>query len=596
MAYADELVNDQYKGNVVIRINGGAYYARHQPDSGLTVAASNRILDKFGINPQVISLEDAKTTFGSVTFTLVDLGGVITSLFNNNMTLFMGQEVEIWLGRITGSLAFSDYLKLQKFRISRVTFKNEEYSFTAQEITADFKKAVFNTKALLNADTSAGAGSLVMATDIAAFPSSGKLFLEDELIAYSSKNDGTKTFTLTGTLANDHGEGTEVLNVTTITNQNPLDILLRILQSTGGGTYDSYAEGLGVVDADLDIAGIEAIRDANFAGELFSFELFGIENALEFMEAEILKPCSLRFVPSSGNKLSLTVLDTSIFGAATKTLDADNIDHKSIQYEVNTESVKNTIIIEYGYDYATGKYSRTHSETDAESVTNYGAKDPFIIQSKGIPATSGGDAIATDRALRWLARLSTATPSISVSTFFNTSLALIGERVLLTYDLPTETGDRLFSKELEIIKKSIDENKGIVKFDLAFTNYSGLRECFISPTSPVNGYNDAQALFFVDEAELVKWKVGYLLRVRRADGTDHGPYKIESMMANGAFSRIDCEGAGPVEVASGWRLKYADYDDTVGGDSMHVDQRRYGYVSDGAGNFADGSRPYQITF
>lgn len=597
MSYETELAEHQYKGNVVIRINGGDYFARHQPDSGLTVAATHRVLGKFGINPQVISLEDAKTTFGSVTFSLVDLDGIITALFDNNLNIFMGQEVEVWLGRITGSFAWSDYLKLQKFRISKVSFKGEEFSFTAQEIAADFKKAIFNKSALLNADTSAGASSLVAATDISAFPASGRLFIEDEFKNYTSKNDGTKTFTLSGTTANDHSEGAEVFNVHTVTEENPIDILLRILQGGGGGTYDTYPEGLGVVDADLDITAIEAIRSAKFSGEKFSFELFGIENALAFIEGELLKPCSLRFIASGDNKLSLTVLDTSIFGAATKTLDADTIDPKSVTYEVNTDNVRNTITIEYGYDYSTDKYSRTYSLTDAESVANYGAKDALVIQSKGIPATAAGDIIANDRATRWLARLSTATPSISVATFFEHSLALIGERVLLTYDLPTEIGDRTFSKELEVIKKAVDENKGIVKFDLAFTNYSGLREAYISPTALGLGTGVTQYKFSGDIT--ANFAAGEIVRIASPTRVLAGPFLIDSISYSGGETQVSFAAPGPVTsppAFAGYRMQYPDYDDVVGAVGLSARQKRYSYASTGTSDFADGTRPYQITF
>ena len=611
MAYADELANHSYKGNVIVRINGGAYYGRHQPDSGLSVPAAQRILDKFAINPQVISIEDAKTTFGSVTFSLIDKDNIITALFDENLNLFMGQEVEIWLGRITGSFAWADYLQLQTFKISRVAFKGEAFEFTAQEITADFQRAVFNTKALLNADTSAGASSVVASTSIADFPASGRLFFEDEFLTYSAKNDGTKTFTLTGTTANDHSEGAEICNVYQVINDNPIEILLSILQSGGGGTYDLYDEGLSVADAELDITGMEAIRDATFSGEQFSFELFGIDNILEFLEDEILKPCSLRFIATSDNKLGLTVLDTSVFGAATKELTDETIDPKSVAYEVDSNGVRNRIEIHYGYDYTTDKFSRVYVAEDAESIANHGEKDPYIVECKGVPATAGGDAIATDRATRWLARLANATPKIQVSTFFEHSLALIGERVLLTYSLPTETGTRMFSKELEVIKKGVDETKGMVKFDLAFTNYSGLREGFISPTETcITGSAGAT----VDGDVTARWNEHWVVCFVDSSGVRNATYPDAYEIRNTAvvsgdtrFTFYGLLTSEPGAAVDGYRMQFCDYGEVptypnpasgaTAATGPQANQLRYGWLSNTAGaDYADGSRPYQITF
>jgi len=596
VAYADELVNNQYKGNVVVRINGGAYYARHQPDSGLVIPAAQLVLGKFSINPQIISIEDAKTTFSSATFSLVDKDGLITALFTNNLNVFMGQEVEIWMGRITGSLAFSGYLKLQKFNISRVTFKGEEFEFTAQEITANFKKAVYNTQAPLGTASLVGAATLVASSDISGFPASGRLFIDNEFKDYTSKVDSTKTFTLSGVTVAAHSRGAVVYNVKQVSAQNPIDILLRVLQSAGAGTYASYTEGLAVADADLDLTGIIAIRDAKFSGEAFTFELFGIEDVLEFLENEILLPCSLRFIATADNKLGLTVLDTSIFGASTKELDSGNIDPKSVSYEVNAEGIRNRVEIHYAYDYATDTYADIYSLEDAESIANYGRQDPFIVRCKGVPTGAGGLAIATDRADRWLARLSNATPQISVSTFFENSLVLIGERVLLTYSLPTEIGTRLFSKELEVIRKGLDETKGMVKLDLAFTNYSGLREAYVSPTETVAAWVAGTKTLTVTGNVTGRWVGTEVIRLRDSAGiTADAVRTILSAALVGADTAFvldavfDATASGSV---AGKAFQFANYDEGI-----TTKQKSYSFFSTASSDFVvDGTRPYQVTF
>src|SRR3990167_2605558 len=601
MSYETELAETSFKDNVIIRINSGAYYGKHQPDSGLSVPAAQRIVKRLAVNPQVIDLLEAKTSFGSVSFDLIDLHSIVTALFNNNLNIFMKQRVEIWLGRMTGSFAWASYHKISDHFITKVGFKKEIFSFTAAEITSKFDKPVFQTKCFLNANTAAGAATLVASTDISSFPSSGRLFIGDEFKNYTSKVDGTKTFTLSGTTANAHSAGDDIFNVQTITDINPITIFLRILQSTGGGTNDVYTEGLGIADADLDLTDMVAIRDEFFNGELFTFEIFDIENILDWIEDNLLKVCSLRIIVNENSKLSLTVLDTSVFGAATKLLDETNILPESVSFDVDDSKVKNVVEMHYGYSYETGEFSRINRVTDTESITNYGQKEPYIVEAKGVPATAAGDTIAADRTERWLARFANATPNISLNAFFGNALTLIGERILLTYDLPTEVGNRVFSKELEVIKKGMDIEKGLINFNLAFTNYSGLRECFISPSEIVSGYTGMFTHFVAGDVTS-RWKVGWGYKIYDLAGAAVGTYELDSITYSAGPDRTSFVYSGAVGIPAdptGFRLKFPNQDDTFttkGGDALTAEQRRYGFISDDAANFPDGTRPYQITF
>lgn len=598
MSYATELANRQFKSNVVVRINGtGAYYAKHQPDSGLSVPLAQRIVKSLAVNPQIIDLMEAKTSFASNTLKLIDKDNIITALFENNLNIFMRQKVEIWLGMMTGSFAWADYKKLTDTYIKRVTFQGEDFIFTTEEIIADLKKAVYNIQTATNAIVSAGAGTIVAAGPITSFPASGRLFLDNEFLTYSSKNNGTKTFTLSGVTANLHSKGAKLFNVTQVSAQNPVDILLRILQSTGGGTYDSYAYGLGIANVDLDIAGMEAIRDENFSGELFSFELYGIEDTLSWIEENILKVSTLRFISTADSKIGLSVLDQSIFGAATKTFSEANVDPKSVTYEVDQSLVRNVIEFRYGYSYETDNFSVIATLSDAESIANYDESDPFIIEAKGVPDTAPGGLIATDRLTRWLARLKSATPKITLTTFFSESQVLIGERVLVVHDLPNEIGTRDFRSELEVLKKGIDVEKGLVKIDLAFTNYSGLREAFISPSDLIATWigHPTNTMTIVGDVTS-RWAVGDKIRlVSLTTGiTSDAVRTITSVSYSAPNTTIILDAVFDTTVGAaipGKYIQYANYDE------CSATQRRYAYISDGAADFVfDATRPYQITF
>lgn len=598
MSYETEIAStDSFKPNVIIRIDSGTYYGIHQPDSGLTVAAAARIVQKVEVSPQVISVEDAKTTFASLNFSLSDKSNVVTALLNGADNNFIGKKVECWLGRITGSFAWADYYKLSDTYITGWDFSKEVFKFTSSDFALAFQKPVYDTVCKLASDTGAGAGTLVASTSIADFPASGRLFIDDEAIAYSAKVDGTKTFTLTGVTANDHNAGADIYNSVSITG-NPLDIFMRVLQSTGGGTYDDYAEGLGLTDAQVDVSSIEDIRDKFFSGETFTFELYGVERIIDWIEAEILKPCSCRIIQTAGGLLGLAVLDQSSFGTTAKTFDSSNIINGSVVYRVSGQKVRNVVTVRYGWSTALQEFTREYTVSDTDSMTVYGEKQPYIVEAKGIPASGGGDLIAIDRADRWLARLKTATPEIELETFFSESLALVGERVLVTYDLPSTAGDRGFSNEMEVTKRGYDVLSGKVKFTLAFTNYSGIREGFISPAPICIGGGVTKHRFSGDHS--ANFLINDVIRFIAPDGTQEGPGYVTSVLydSGGGYTDIDMAGYAFTSYGSstGYRLQYGNYDDTVSGLSLTTRQKRYGYASTGSSNFADGTSPYKITF
>ncbi len=113
MTFASSLAaGDTFNHNVVIKMRG-VYYARHQPDSGLTVPAANRIVGEFDLSPQTVDVEDVKTSFATYNFELIDKAQLVTGDFLDNLNIFMNEKVEVWLGRVDEAMAFADYFKLQ---------------------------------------------------------------------------------------------------------------------------------------------------------------------------------------------------------------------------------------------------------------------------------------------------------------------------------------------------------------------------------------------------------------------------------------------------------------------------------------------------
>ncbi len=593
MTYATQAQNPQFKDNVILRINGGIYMGKRLPDSGMDAADFKGVMVQsggFAVNPQVIDLEDAKASFGTNSYRLADIDQDVTKMLRDNQTSFLNQRVETWIGFSDCQMDFADYFQLPDTKVSRINFQNELWVIGSADASARLaKKPIFNLKATLAVDIPEGGLTAQVQEPIAAFPAVGRLMIEDELFDYTAKDDAAQTFTLALPSVREHSIGDQASNVFKIAAENPIDILLRFLQSTGAGTYADYPDGFGLEDAELDVAALESIRDEFFADEEFSFEIYDITNGLDWLADNILKPCALRFVTSITSKLSVVVLDQSLFGAAGRIIEPDALERGSVTWEIDDSTVRNTVIFKYGYDWETGKFAKTHQQTDPNSVTAYDAREPFIIEAKGVLADDRGDLIAEDRVTRWLSRLATATPKITGTAFMKHALALVGERVLLIYDLPTEIGDRNFRKELEVVKKGLIVEAGRVELELSFTNYSGLHEAFISPSDLIVAVA-SQKKITVTAGRGSMYQVGYVMRLKEeATGelTADQPRTIVDI--TGDVITFDAN-FDVTPLSGAYRVQFADYDEIM------VDEKRYCSLSAGAADFPDGIPPYQITF
>ncbi len=593
MTYADQLANPQFIDNVVIRIDGGPYIGKRLPDSGIAAQDFKAMIlpaGGFTVNPQVLDLEDAKASFGTNTYRLVDLDQAMTKLLRLNTTAFINKKVETWLGFSGVGLDFANYKQLQDTVITSAKYRSEIWDLVSSDATATLAKVtVFNLSAKLLLDTVAGANSLKVQGSIAAFPPIGRIFVQNELLDYTAKDDATGIFTLAVPAVKDHSKGDDVKNVFRIDAENPIDILLRILQSTGGGSYADYPDGFGLEDTAVDVAAMEAIRDRFFTDEEFSFQVFGVENGLDWLADNILKPCSLRFITSINSKLSLTVLDQSLFGGATRTVDPSTTERDTLAWQTDDSLVRNKVTFKYGYDWENDVFTRTHEATDQNSIDEYGERDAFVVEAKGVLADDRGDLIAEDRVSRWLARLATATPKVTATALMVHALTLIGDRVLVMGDLPTRLGDRNFAEDLEVTKKSLVVESGRVDLEFSFTNYTGLRECFMSPSDLIVTVV-SQRKIIVTAGRGSLYEVGYVMRLQDEASGEFTTDAVRTIIdITGDTITFDADFDVSL-LGTGFRIQFADYDE------VNAAQRRYGFMSAGAADFADGTPPYQITF
>lgn len=594
MTYATELLNKKFKPNIIIKVLG-EYYSIRQPDSGLTVEA-----DKVGmvkgltLNPTTIDLRQPNTTISNYSFTILDKNQVITAQLQNNSKLFLGEEVEIWIGRNTGSFAFSSYFKMPITRVKTLSFANSSYIFSSVEATDRMNLPVFNVEDTLAINISAAATTVTARGFIDDFASAGTLKIDNEIITYTAKNDGAKQFTgctrgTSGSTAAAHTAGATIFRVDAIT-ANPITILLQILISGGGGgAYDVLSDGLGISNTLIDVTAIENIRDTLFSGEQFTLFLYGISNALKFIEKELLQACNLRFSVSSNSKISVAVLDQSIFGDAPVEIDADTLLAQPT-WNAAESKIVNKIFIAWDFNEGTGLYERRTEFEDADSVTNFGARPVLKLQFKGIKFALDGVTITNDRGDRLLQRLSTPSPEISVRTQIDKSLINVGDKILLkSIQLPTAQGDLNFQNELEVLSRAINHESGDVSFRLAFTSYTGIRGCYISPSNTIVTVNSQKSIVVASgrgACYTVGWKMRLWNNTTLAYETD-----AANEIASITGDTIIFVDNFATTLTTSTRIKFPDYVDATD------DQKRYGFISDDGLNFdEDDTGTYRITF
>jgi hypothetical protein len=286
-AYETQLLNRKFRGNVVIKF-AGIYFSINSPDSGLVVLSPfNQAVKSLVIAPTQVDLKRANQTIANYSFKIVDKEGVLTDLTKERANALMGQTVEIWIGRITGSFDFADYFKLPISVIKKISHEENAYHFSSQETTERMNVPVFELSDKLAAGVSSGTTTFVLDTGVADWPTAGTGKVDDEFFSWTGKVVGTKQ--LTGVVRGEktttpvsHNLGATVYRVYDVSD-NPINILLKLLISNGGGgAYDVYPDGLGISPTLIDVTAIEAIRDSIFVGETFSYSLYNITNALNF--------------------------------------------------------------------------------------------------------------------------------------------------------------------------------------------------------------------------------------------------------------------------------------------------------------------------
>lgn len=593
MSYVSELVNKQYTGNVIIRFLS-TYFSIRQPDSGLTVdtqyngLVSGLQLSSIKIDPKIV-----QTPIANYTFKLLDKDNVITALVKDLGQDIFGENVEIWVGRTGVSMAFADYFKLPITKIKKIEHSENAYSFSSAEETDRIAKPIYDAKTRLSINILSGTTIITGLDDTTDFPSAGRIKIEDEFFDYTSKNDGTKTFSgitraVNGSTAVAHDANVDMILAETITD-NPLNIILKLLISGGGGgAYDVLDDGLGISNTLIDVSAIEDLRDDKFPDIEFELTFYDIEDALKYIEQQLLAPCGLRFSYGSGSTLSLVQIDQPIFVDPVDRIDEDTITSYP-KWMVDDNKIVNEIIINWDFNEGTQEFNQRDVYTDATSQSDYGRRTPLTFNFKGVQEDLEGQDFLDTFAQDLLYRLANPKVEIDFSGQIDKHLINPGEITILeSSQVPRYDGTLGFDTEVEVLSRGIDHIKGQVNWKLGFTAFSTIRSGYIGPSDLVAVVN-SQSSINMASGRTSRWDVGYKVRLWD-DSTDSYEADAVNTVATISGDTMTFQNAWSTTLTTDHRIKFADYDQGV-----TDEQFRYCFISDDGNDFGDGERTYSIT-
>ena len=603
MAYEDEL-DKTLELNLVVNINGD-FYAIKEPDSGLSITSEYLQVKLPRINGVTVDVRSANSPISTFSFQLMEFeGNKTSSKIMLDDTQFLEKDLIAYVGHITGSFDFSDYIEIARTKITKVTKIANGYSIISKEVSnliaqpALFRNDI-STTAIIPASTT------IDITDTTDWRPSGLLKVDNEFMAYSGLDiNGTTITGLTrgifGSTAVEHEVGATVYQVTEFNAINPVDILLQILLSNEGNgandpTYDVIEQGLGIDPANIDITDFETTRDTDFIGELHSLLVYGADNMLKYLEKFLLPSTNLRFVTLNG-KIGISLLDQVDFNEAVQVIDESSI-RGTPTWGLTSDKVVNVIVAQYDYNFSTGNYATIQRFTDPDSIATFGEKKELKLNMPSVTTGQNGSVIATERANRLLGRLSTARGKVTLTCHFDKSNIAIGSNVQVVHRyLPQQGGTLGFSDQLEVMSRSIDLTKALVTYKLEFTSYTGIRIPFIAPSPKIVSIVDQSTIEVDDAACLAIGERHLLFKDGDLDGLGNptaGGYlpdsvhTIESILGN----IVTFTAPWTTTLELGLWLKLTDYDEAT-----DEQKAKYAFIGENTGFFNDDSKSYQIIF
>ena len=448
-----------------------------------------------------ITVDEGRSSIGDMTFSLLDKDQEVTKLLQQYV--LNNKRVTIFAGFI--DMQEADYVKMFVGEILDFTLERDNVTWKFQVVTLwkTVKQNVMTAASNLTSGINDAVTTIpVVGTADFASATAGEFYIiiNDEVISYTGKTGTTFTGCTRGELGTTpaaHSNSDRVKNFVVL-QDNPVNIMLRILTSTGLGTNGAYDDlpasaGLGIDEDDVAVTSMEAERDRWLLGFTMKFELFDLTEAKRFLESEVLRFINAYPLVDNEGRLSMTVYTPPLPTVQIRQLNDDNlVEAPTWQGNLLARFFFNEIDMQYDYDFLTNTFGTRAFFEDSTSQVTYGDVKTLTMQSKGIRTAIMGQPKIDKIALRALQRFANPSPIIRAKAFMTERIVEPGDIVrLTTTKLPDLSRGSMgvVDQMVEALQVGTDYQRGVNNFMLLDTGFSyGRKYGAISPptTAPIN--------------------------------------------------------------------------------------------------------------
>ncbi|MGH9771336.1 MAG: hypothetical protein ACRD4Q_06525, partial [Candidatus Acidiferrales bacterium] len=229
----------------------------------------------------------------------------------------------------------------------------------------------------------------------------------------------------------------------------------------------------------VDVPGMLALRDTEFSGDWFEFQITRPIDGKQFIEEQILKPLGLYLIVRADGRLALKSMKSPADQTPVMALNQKNIvgiPQTSRQRVINVVTVKLNVE-NSGVTTAARAYDFQVTFEQQESLIRYNQIFQQQIEATGLVLPYGGYMRAQMIADRIFRRHAFAPPVYKAKVFLSAIAVELGDYVWLTHPLVADfqTGRLgLTSVVCEVIGKRPNYAQGNVEFDLLDTRFINL--------------------------------------------------------------------------------------------------------------------------
>jgi len=322
-------------------------------------------------------------------------------------------------------------------------------------------------------------------------PCNGWLMIDDEIIRYTSTTgltfNGCSRGQLQqcgGSIGAAHSDKAEVKELFVLEG-NPVDLVLSILTTTGGGFNGAYDlwdsdQGLGIPIAKVDIAEFELQRN-RFTLIPYRFVLKeGVKDVKKFIEEQICKTINAYPLVTGAGQLSIHIYSAP-FGQVL-TIEDDTI-NEIVNWKRGLGEIINYIIFKYDKSVSDDNYHSIEYWLDASAGVN-GLSKSFTIEMDGIWTDLGAPNFCARRAVKIFQRYAKGAVSFGARVSFDKFKVDPADIIAVTHARLPDIGRgvRGVAHEwMEVISTKPDLMRGEVELEITDTHMDEGKAGVITP-------------------------------------------------------------------------------------------------------------------